>query len=99
MKERLYVFKLYTNWFCWQRAGLQVLIKVTSKADRLEGERKKFYKNRFLVAFLSIIKMFSTICCKVFLSIPDACNLQSAVSYFVAYSHELFVRVTCLATN
>ena len=28
------IFKLYTNSFCRQRAGLKVLIKATSKADR-----------------------------------------------------------------
>ena len=50
------ILKLYTNSFCQQRVGLEILIKVTSKADRLEGERKKFYKNWFFTAFLSIIK-------------------------------------------
>ena len=43
MRERhlCTIFKLYMNSFCWQRAGLEVLTKVISKADRLEGERKK----------------------------------------------------------
>ena len=42
MRERhlCTTFKLRTNSFCWQRAGLEVLIKVTSKAD-IDGRRAK----------------------------------------------------------
>ena len=38
-------FKLYMNSFCQQRAGLEVLIKVTSKADRWKQSGKSFTKN------------------------------------------------------
>ena len=48
-------FKLYTNSFYRQRAGLEVLIKVTSKAGRWQESRKSVTKIRFLV-FFSIIK-------------------------------------------
>ena len=29
---------VYMNYFCWQRAGLEVLMKVASIADRWQGE-------------------------------------------------------------
>ena len=51
------IFKLYTNSFCWRRAGLEVLIKVTSKADRWKESEKSFTKNSFPVLFISIIKI------------------------------------------
>ena len=38
-------FKLNKNSFCQQRAGFEVLIKVTSKADRWKQSRKRFAKN------------------------------------------------------
>ena len=40
MRERHYctIFFLYTNSFCRQRAGLEVLMKVVSRADRWKGE-------------------------------------------------------------
>ena len=45
MRERhlCTTFRLRMTSFCRQRAGLEVLIKVTSKAY-MEGERRKFYK-------------------------------------------------------
>ena len=36
--------KLRTNSFCRKRAGLEVLIKMTSKADRWKESKKKLYK-------------------------------------------------------
>ena len=41
-------FKLYKNFFCQQRAGLEVLIKVTSKADRWNQSGKSFTFLRWL---------------------------------------------------
>ena len=38
-------FKLYKNFFCEQRAGLEVLIKLTSKADRWKQSGKSFTKS------------------------------------------------------
>ena len=52
----VYNLKLYKNSFCWQRARLEVLIKVTSKADRWKERGKSFTKNWFLIVFFSIIK-------------------------------------------
>ena len=47
MRERhlCTIFKLFTNSFCRQRAGLEVLMKVTSKADRWKEIGKSFTKN------------------------------------------------------
>ena len=60
-------FKLYKNSFCQQRAGLEVLIKVTSKADRWKQSGKSFTKNWFLIAlFFNNKKCFPLLTCKVF---------------------------------
>ena len=89
MRERQLcaIFKLYTNFFCRQWAGLEVLIKVTSKADRLEKERKSFSKkiDFLLHFFFNNKKCFTLRVREVFLSNPDACNLQPAVSNFAAH--------------
>ena len=53
MRERhlCTTFMLRTNSFCRQRVGLEVLIKVTSKADRWK-ESEKYFKNiDFLLFF------------------------------------------------
>ena len=64
-------FKLYKNSFCQQRAGLEVLIKVTSKADRWKQSGKSFTKNWFLIAFFSIAKIvFHLMFAKIFYLIP-----------------------------
>ena len=44
------IFKLYTNSFCRKWVGLEALIKVTSKADRLRAE-KVLQKLDFLLNF------------------------------------------------
>ena len=60
-------FKLYKNFFCQLRAGLKVLIKVTSKADRWKQSRKSFTKVRFLIArFFNFKKCFALLAYKVF---------------------------------
>ena len=53
MRERhlCTTFKLRTNSFCLQRAGLKVLIKVTSKADRWNASEKSLQKIGFLLYF------------------------------------------------
>ena len=48
------IFKLYTNSFCRQRAGLEVLIKVTSKADREKKSVKVLQKKCFV--FFPVVK-------------------------------------------
>ena len=86
-------FKLNKNSFCQQKAGFEVLIKVTSKADRWKQSWKSFTKNWFLIAFFSITKnVFHYLLAKFFLPNPDACDLQSAVSNFAAHRHELLVQ-------
>ena len=52
-------FKLRTNSFCQQRTRLEVLIKVTSKADRWKGSEKSFTKNWFLILFFSTMSLLS----------------------------------------
>ena len=47
-------FKLRMNSFCRQRAGLEVLIKVTSKSDRWKKMEKSFTKNWFHIVFFSL---------------------------------------------
>ena len=49
-------FKLNKNSFCLQKAKLEVLIKVTSKADRWKESGKSFTKNWFLFVFFSRTK-------------------------------------------
>ena len=44
------------KFFCQQRAGLQVLIKMTSKADRWRRAEKVLQKIYFLLFFFSLIK-------------------------------------------
>ena len=79
--------------FCQQRAGLEVLIKVTSKADRWKQSGKSFTKNWFLIAFFSITKkVFHLMFAKIFYLIPTQSDLQPAVSNFAAYGHELLVQ-------
>ena len=86
------IFKLYKNSFCRQKAGLKVLIKVTLKADRLEGERKKFYKKiDFLLYFFNNQKCFPLHVRKAFSANLDAYNLQLAVSIF----YRAWARVDC----
>ena len=87
------IFKLNKNSFCQQRAGLQVLIKVTSKADRWKQRGKSFTKTWFLIAIFSITKIvFHYLLAKFFLPNTDACDLQPAVSNFAAHGHELLVQ-------
>ena len=42
-------FRLRTNSFCQQRTWLEVLIKVTSKADRMKESKKVLQKIDFLL--------------------------------------------------
>ena len=95
MRERhlCRTFKLYKNSFCQLRAGLEVLKKVTSKADRWKQSGKSFTKNWFRIAFFSITKnVFCYLLAKFFLPNPDACDLPPAVSSFAAHGHELLVQ-------
>ena len=74
-------------------AGLEVLIKVTSKTDRWKQSGKSFTKKLFLIAFFSITKnAFHYLLAKFFLPNPDASDLQPAVSIFAAHGHELLVQ-------
>ena len=50
------IFKLYTNFFRRQGAGLEVLIKVTLKANRWKKSGKSFTKNWFLIVLFLVIK-------------------------------------------
>ena len=52
-------FKLRTNSFCCLREGLEVFIKVTSKADRWKESEKSFTKNWFLIVVFSIMSLLS----------------------------------------
>ena len=62
-------FKLYMNSFIRQRTGLEVLIKVTSKADRWKESRKSCTKKLISYCmFFHLLKMFSTTCSLSFLT-------------------------------
>ena len=52
-------FKLRMKSFCRQRAGLEVLKKVTSKADRWKESESIFTKIDFLLYFVSIMSLLS----------------------------------------
>ena len=56
----------------------------------MEGEWKKFYKKKISRIF-SIIKNAFDYLFAVFLPNLDVCNLQPAVSNFLAYGQELLV--------
>ena len=92
MRERhlCTIFTLYTNSFCHQRAGIKVLTKVTSKADRWKESEKSFPKNWFLI-FFNNKKCFLLHVFEVFLPNLNVCNLQPAVSSFAAHGHKLLV--------
>ena len=60
-------FMLYKNSFSQQRTGLEVLIKVTSKADRWMQSGKSFTKNWFRIAVFSKTKsVFPLLTSRVF---------------------------------
>ena len=89
----VYYLSAVQEFFCQQRAGLELLIKVTSEADRWKQNGKSFTKNWFLNAFFPITKnVFHYYLQSFFLPNPDACDLQPAVLNFAAYGHELLVQ-------
>ena len=96
-------FKLRMNSFCRQRAGLEVLIKVTSKLDRWKKMEKKFYKHLiscciffFIVKIFFIVKRFQLIhenvTCKILDGVSDTksfCHLDGGWS----------TKILCLLKN
>ena len=84
------ILKLFTNSSCRLRARLEILIKVTSKADRWKESGESFAKKliSYCIFFINK-KCFPLPVHKLFFPNPNAWNLQLAVSNFAAHRHEL----------
>ena len=86
MKERhlCITYKLRMNTFCRQWAGLEVLMKVTSKAYRWKENEKSFTQNSFLIAFFSIMSFLSE------LLTPPTADRKNLLSTWRLYINDVF---------
>ena len=69
---------MYANSFCRQKAELQVLIKVTSKADRWKASGKSFTKKLMFYCMFSVIKNVFPTCLQSFLTLSR--RMQSSAN-------------------